>query len=727
MANQAALNLFNATFPNGAFHAQVSGSGLLCGLRAIRASIIHQHPYIDPPKSQTLLEVFYSDRIQGPNQALGAEAMVNTNNFYVDQLGAVLYHWGMTQGYNLRLWYIVDDGQCYLVVDEYLMNEAERAMPESAAIEIRLSDHQRATKTIIVGDNRQRFAVRTNLFAFLRRLQATLSLVCKALLNESFLEQHILQKIILQLPQGWRRWPKSRRRKAICSICSTFSGDEVSWEPEQLRDLRHQPNCFLNLWIDAICINQDDLAEKARQIPMMARIYRTAARVLIWLGEYSPGFSEQNATEMDALLGKFDSVSKNFEAFSTEDGDIIDFFKSEDAVSIAANMSTPECFQVFAKFVRLHKWFERVWVVQELAVASGDPAILLGNHIWGWQRLSTYCAVLFWAMWAARCDADSPVGRPAHAVFQNISSMWSVRNIYQRDPLVDGTFVDDCIISQRLHDILKYTDNSNFYSTYLSDHLYAVLGMAVPPAFELPERLHPDYNKPPSQVFHQLTAYMMESSGYLSPLRVLNRTALPDDGYSAPSWVPNWKRDRTDMGRPEVRCTNIRFSNNDRELHVEGVSLGKVPFFRPLDKEEIYKRAKLHGANPSAEVSYTLESAQRAWDNLQDFMTSNEMDFDCPSQGELALLEYELVKLWVGGDLHLFVMGNTHLGLFRGPSGSITGAVVYMIKGAPGPSILMPVEEGGKYRLVCGVLKGPVFDPEEGYYAENTLENLTIV
>lgn len=45
------------------------------------------------------------------------------------------------------------------------------------------------------------------------------------------------------------------------------------------------PDSFLNLWIDAICINQHDLAEKARQIPLMTRIYSTAARVLVWLGK----------------------------------------------------------------------------------------------------------------------------------------------------------------------------------------------------------------------------------------------------------------------------------------------------------------------------------------------------------------------------------------------------------------------------------------------------------
>ncbi|KUI54178.1 Heterokaryon incompatibility protein 6, OR allele [Cytospora mali] len=38
------------------------------------------------------------------------------------------------------------------------------------------------------------------------------------------------------------------------------------------------------IWIDQICINQDDLEEKALQIPLMSRIYDHALNTVIWLG-----------------------------------------------------------------------------------------------------------------------------------------------------------------------------------------------------------------------------------------------------------------------------------------------------------------------------------------------------------------------------------------------------------------------------------------------------------
>lgn len=39
------------------------------------------------------------------------------------------------------------------------------------------------------------------------------------------------------------------------------------------------------IWIDAVCINQNDDREKEQQIQFMAKIYALANRVIVWLGE----------------------------------------------------------------------------------------------------------------------------------------------------------------------------------------------------------------------------------------------------------------------------------------------------------------------------------------------------------------------------------------------------------------------------------------------------------
>ena len=39
------------------------------------------------------------------------------------------------------------------------------------------------------------------------------------------------------------------------------------------------------IWVDAVCINQEDLRERGSQIQLMAKIYAKAHQVNVWLGE----------------------------------------------------------------------------------------------------------------------------------------------------------------------------------------------------------------------------------------------------------------------------------------------------------------------------------------------------------------------------------------------------------------------------------------------------------
>jgi hypothetical protein len=48
----------------------------------------------------------------------------------------------------------------------------------------------------------------------------------------------------------------------------------------------------MRFWVDAICINQNDLNERNKQVPRMGDIYSMASRVWIWIGLPSKVFSE---------------------------------------------------------------------------------------------------------------------------------------------------------------------------------------------------------------------------------------------------------------------------------------------------------------------------------------------------------------------------------------------------------------------------------------------------
>ena len=56
-----------------------------------------------------------------------------------------------------------------------------------------------------------------------------------------------------------------------------------------LRNLHpHSFHSSVGLWIDQICINQDDVHERNEQVALMHRIYSKAENVVIWLGEEGP-------------------------------------------------------------------------------------------------------------------------------------------------------------------------------------------------------------------------------------------------------------------------------------------------------------------------------------------------------------------------------------------------------------------------------------------------------
>ena len=86
------------------------------------------------------------------------------------------------------------------------------------------------------------------------------------------------------------------------------------------------------LWVDALCINQDNNAEKGRQVQSMAKIYAKASRVIVWLGEAT-------ANGGDAALEYIRAVSNK-----------------------QTNTSVDETKKVLVVDLLGRSWFQRVWV-----------------------------------------------------------------------------------------------------------------------------------------------------------------------------------------------------------------------------------------------------------------------------------------------------------------------------------------------------------------------------
>lgn len=103
------------------------------------------------------------------------------------------------------------------------------------------------------------------------------------------------------------------------------------------------------LWIDAICINQTDLSERARQVRIMDRIFDCASNVTVFLGE---------ETEGSRIL---------FEELTAVD------YGHRPHLSPISDIIVQELKSLFDR-----SWFERVWVLQEVC-AKGSLTIMCGS------------------------------------------------------------------------------------------------------------------------------------------------------------------------------------------------------------------------------------------------------------------------------------------------------------------------------------------------------------
>ncbi|MCJ1368622.1 hypothetical protein MMC16_007766 [Acarospora aff. strigata] len=121
----------------------------------------------------------------------------------------------------------------------------------------------------------------------------------------------------------------------------------------------------LKLWVDALCINQNDLAERNLQVTRMRDLYEQAMAVITWLG---PEADESNkAMDLLEVYGKKNSLPED------EIGPFLHAVRTEH------DFFPPGSWKALYHFLDRDYW-KRLWIIQEVAMSHIGLEVICGKQ-----------------------------------------------------------------------------------------------------------------------------------------------------------------------------------------------------------------------------------------------------------------------------------------------------------------------------------------------------------
>jgi hypothetical protein len=344
---------------------------------------------------------------------------------------------------------------------------------------------------------------------------------------------------------------KTGNRVAVLAISPTVK--------RAIRRLRNR-NAPLHIWIDAVCINQDDLEERANQVALMGRIYSQAEGVHVWLDEemlaldealrlirdvyncnhrVCPGGDQCQCSGTRHVLTAVELDSIIEETKSPTFGYVYGIFgrhratKHFDAASVEVSGGVGNInLAYFVENFFHHPWFQRVWVVQE-AVLAPKTTVYSASEAIGWNEVLLLNEI-----------TSSLQFNTSAANLRMRTSMPSVWKTLVHDQRTLGEAPALTILQVFLAALdMKATDPR--------DKLFALLpfGRETGQVRDIPPALRPDYSKPLARVLADFTRWWIaeyRSLDILSlihrqPARAWRRTLCDEDSLvTAPVAQPTW-------------------------------------------------------------------------------------------------------------------------------------------------------------------------------------------
>lgn len=275
-----------------------------------------------------------------------------------------------------------------------------------------------------------------------------------------------------------------------------------------LQNLRH-PDRERVMWVDALCINQSDDAEKGAEVAVMGELYARAAHVVVWLGPEEDGSGV--AMERLSYIGSqidvvWDGLHRIVPAASLENVD----------ASIAdPNCDLPIDAEQSAAVVSLlnRDWFDRLWIRQEILVAEDKGFVCCGPHRMPWPVLRKALRLLY-----------SKRPEPNNVIYLLKNRMTTI-----------GGFVFQM---RRTHVLALRNSFDKALCSDPRDRIYAIKFLVLEDQQALCGT--PDYSKSTVDVYTEFARnYITRYPNGLTILRQCELSQIPGR-WSGPSWVPDW-------------------------------------------------------------------------------------------------------------------------------------------------------------------------------------------
>ncbi|KFA71269.1 hypothetical protein S40288_08652 [Stachybotrys chartarum IBT 40288] len=272
------------------------------------------------------------------------------------------------------------------------------------------------------------------------------------------------------------------------------------------------------LWADALCINQEDNDEKSAQVRMMAEVYRTATRVLVWLGPDTDGMHDfipaiGRARELIEELGiGFDPEAHRAQGLEELSGEELQQQTFQRIRTLDFNWKP-----ILSIFHR--PWFLRKWTIQEVALAR-EVSVHYGGLSFPYTDLGDVMVGLMNSPGRQHIVAHDQTSLKAfhgaaHTYWLHFSMKKKHKAVVPLSELVMATWQFGC--------------------TNPRDHVYSLMGLAADYSPHDTKVLLPDYGCTPAETFTRFAIWNLVEKQ--NPWVLSLQTAAPMKGL--PSWAPN--------------------------------------------------------------------------------------------------------------------------------------------------------------------------------------------